>query len=271
MKTRGIGILLKGFCVGGTMMVPGISGGSMAMILGVYDRLITSVSSFFKNVKNNVLLLGLFAAGGGLGMLLLAHPLLHVIEQYHRPMLFLFMGIVAGSLPMIYKKAEVQKPTIGTGLYLVGGIAVVLLLKLLPSDLMKAQDGSGIVGFLMLLLAGVIAAVALVLPGISVTYMLLVLGLYEVTIEAVTKLYLPLLIPLALGLIVGVMGTTKILETLMKRHPQPTYLMIFGFMLGSVGELFPGIPQGIEWVFCAATFVAGAGIISIVLQLGKES
>lgn len=265
-----IEILLKGLFIGGTMMVPGISGGSMAMILGVYDRLISSVSSFFKNIKENLLFLILFGAGGGLGMLLLAKPLSVVIENYPHLMLYFFMGIVAGSLPMMYKKAEVKRIQIRTVLYLILGIALVLLLKLIPSDLLQGQSGHGAVGFIMLMIAGVVAAIALVLPGISVSYMLLVLGLYEVTIEAVSKFNFSLLIPLGLGLVLGVLGTTKLLETLMNKYPQPTYLMILGFMLGSVGELFPGVPTGMGWVFSIASFVAGSGIISIVLQLGKE-
>lgn len=265
-----IEILLKGLCIGGTMMVPGISGGSMAMIMGIYDRLIFSVSSFQKNVKKNLLFLILFSAGGSLGMLLLSKPLSVVIERYPHLMLFFFMGIVAGSLPMMYKKAEVKRIQLSTVLYLVLGIAVVLLLKLLPSDLLQGQSQNGVVGFLMLMAAGVIAAIALVLPGISVSYMLLMLGLYEITIKAVSRFDFLLLIPLGLGLVLGVLGTTRLLETLMDKYPQPTYLMILGFMLGSVGELFPGVPTGLGWVFCIASFVAGSGIISMVLKLGKE-
>ena len=76
MKENWLKIFLKGLCVGGTMLVPGVSGGSMAMILGIYDKLITSVSSFFACKKRNALFLLLFALGGGAGMLLFANPLL---------------------------------------------------------------------------------------------------------------------------------------------------------------------------------------------------
>ena len=74
---------LKGLCVGGTMLVPGVSGGSMAMILGIYDKLIESVSSFFKDIKNSLIFLVTFSLGAGVGMILLAKPLLHLIEYYH--------------------------------------------------------------------------------------------------------------------------------------------------------------------------------------------
>lgn len=261
-----IGVVLKGLFVGATMMVPGISGGSMAMILGIYDRLITSVSSFRKNVRGNLIILILFALGGGCGMLLFARPLSMMIERCPKIMLYFFIGIVGGSLPMIYKKARVERVQARTVLYLAAGIGIVVLLQLLPGGLFQGQQENGIVGYLLLVLAGIIAAIALVLPGISVSYMLLMLGLYEVTIDAVNQYDFPLLIPLFLGLVLGVVVTTKILERLMNEHPGPTYLLILGFMLASVWELFPGIPVGWEWFFCVGSFVAGGGIIRIILR-----
>ena len=107
------------------------------------------------------------------------------------------------------------------------------------------------------MLAGVIAAVALVLPGISVSYFLLLLGLYDETMRAITTFYFPFLIPLALGLLLGIILTTKLLERAMKRHPQPTYLIILGFVLGSIAEVFPGIPTWPELLLCLVTLAAG--------------
>ena len=95
MKENWLNIFLKGLCVGGTMLVPGVSGGSMAMILGIYDKLITSVSSFFACKKRNALFLLLFALGGGAGMLLFANPLLYLLEgtMFQSPVYIDFFGI----------------------------------------------------------------------------------------------------------------------------------------------------------------------------------
>ena len=92
MKDKKLLTVLKGMIVGGTMLVPGCSGGSMAMILGVYNQLVTSVSSFFKHKRQSALFLALFALGGGVGMLLFAKPLLRLIERFPMPMLYLFLG-----------------------------------------------------------------------------------------------------------------------------------------------------------------------------------
>lgn len=255
---------LKGLCVGGTMLVPGVSGGSMAMILGIYDKLIESVSSFLKDVKSSLIFLIAFSIGGGVGMILLAKPLLYLIESYPMLLLYFFIGVVAGGIPMIYQKAEVNKITWKVFLYPVIGLAAVFLFELLPADFLQLGDGKGILGFLMLGAAGIVAAVALVLPGISVSYLLLLLGIYDKTVMAIGDFNLSYLMPLGLGILLGIILTTKLLENAMKNHTQATYLIILGFVGGSMAEVFPGIPQGMEIFFCLAALVAGYGIIQLL-------
>ena len=257
MKNSRILLTLKSMIVGGTMLVPGVSGGSMAMILGIYDKLVASVSSFMKDKRKNLITLVLFAIGGGIGMLLFANPLLRLIEWSPMPTLYFFIGAVAGGIPLMVKQAEVKKFSWKQPFYVAAGILIVLLFTFIPTGTFQAGSDNGIVNFLLLMLAGFIAAVALVLPGISVSYFLLLLGLYDETMRAITTFYFPFLIPLALGLLLGIILTTKLLERAMKRHPQPTYLIILGFVLGSIAEVFPGIPTWPELLLCLVTLVAG--------------
>ena len=123
-KDSSISVILKGICVGGTMLVPGCSGGSMAMILGVYDRLVSSVSSFMKHKKESLFFLTLFCLGGGLGMILFARPMLSLMERFEMPMLYFFIGAIAGSVPMILKKASWEKGGLGKLLFFLAGAAV---------------------------------------------------------------------------------------------------------------------------------------------------
>ncbi len=250
-------VLLKGLFVGGSMLVPGVSGGSMAMILGIYDKLVAAVSTFFQSVKKNLLFLGLFCIGGGLGMVLFAKPLLRLIERFPMPTLYFFLGAVAGSIPMILKKAEVRQVKPLLFVYPLIGLACIFLLELLPVNLFQVEDGSGAAAYLLLGAAGFLTAIALVLPGISVSYMLLVLGMYDQTMKAISSLYFPYLIPLGVGLLAGTLLTTKLLDKAMTKHPQPTYLIIFGFLLASIADVFPGVPSGWNWLFCLIAFAAG--------------
>ena len=247
---------LKGLIIGVTMLVPGVSGGSMAMILGIYDRLISSVSSFMKNKKENLIFLVVFSMGGILGVLLFANPLLQLIERYPMPMLYFFIGAVAGGIPLIVRQAGAKRLTWRIAGYVVLGLIAVSALGLLPQDLFNAENSSGTVGFLLLLIAGFITAAALVLPGISVSYLLLLLGLYDRTMSAISTLHLPFLLPLGIGLVLGIVLITRALERAMAAHPHPSYFIILGFLLGSVAEIFPGVPQGLALPVCAIFFLS---------------
>lgn len=259
MKENWLKIFLRGLCVGGTMLVPGVSGGSMAMILGIYDKLITSVSSFFACKKRNALFLLLFALGGGAGMLLFANPLLYLLQRYPLVLRWFFIGAVAGSTPMMLKKAQIHSVSWRLPVFLVVGFSAVALFSILP-----AADASGAEnpGALFLICAGLVAAVALVLPGISVSYLLLMMDMYNTVIQSISRLYLPYLLPLGAGVLLGIILTTKLLERAMEKHPQQTYLLILGFVLGSLPELFPGFPVSVpQWLMCLFSLTLGGGAI----------
>ena len=105
--------VLKGGIIGATMIVPGVSGGTMAIILGIYDRLISAVSSFHKNVKENVLFLTLFAIGAGCGFYLFATPVSWLLDNFEFPTICFFILIVLCGIPTIGKKSGVQKINFG--------------------------------------------------------------------------------------------------------------------------------------------------------------
>ncbi|HCL01079.1 MAG TPA: DUF368 domain-containing protein [Lachnoclostridium phytofermentans] len=257
----------KGVIVGGSMLVPGVSGGTMAMLLGIYDSLITSVSNFFQHPKKALKVLIPFVLGALLGMVVIAKPILALIEKYPMPTLYFFLGAVAGGIPFIIKKADVSKLSFSTVFYLLFGIALVVGIARLPENLFTVSLNVGLREILLLIAAGIFVAVALILPGISVSYMLLVMGMYQNTMDSISRVYLPYLIPLGIGGILGILLTTRLLEKAMNKYPRPTYLIILGFMIGSVAEIFPGVPNGLEWIWCIPCAVVG---FIVMHALGKE-
>ena len=240
-----ISTMFKGFFVGATMLVPGVSGGSMAMILGEYERLISSVSSFRKDVKGNAFYLMQFVFPALLGMVLLSNPLLSLIEIFTLPMMYLFMGAVLGGVPLVLREAKIKKFKPIMILYVLIGAAIVLLINLIPENAMTQTQG--IAGVCIQFAAGIVVSIALVLPGISVSYMLLVMGIYEKVMTAMSNLDILTLLPLFVGLVAGIILTT--------------YLTIFGFVLGSVAYVFPGVPSGWEIPVCAVFLAAGFAAI----------
>lgn len=258
--------IIKGAIVGGTMIVPGVSGGSMAMILGVYNKLITAVSSFLKSVKENAIFLSLFIVGAAVGLVVLSHPLLYLMDNFMRPFMYFFIGAVAGSIPMVYRQARVGEWTLRSSLkqlfYLMIGMIIVLVFAFMPDN---TFTGTGLTlgdNVALQLFTGVIAAVALVLPGISVSYMLVLMGIYDTTVAAISRLDILYLMPMALGVFLGIVLVTKLLENAMEKHPEPTYIIILGFMIGSIIQVFPGLPSGIvEWLLSASLAIVGFDVI----------
>lgn len=279
MKINTIYTIASGAWIGGTMTVPGVSGGSMAMILGVYDRLIGSVNGIFhkERRRESILFLLKFLLGAVAGLFLFSRLITFLLENEACafPTRFFFLGAVVGGAPMIFRSAGVKRVSAAVFLYPIIGIAAALLISLIPSGLFEI-GGEGflsvLLGILIQLVGGLVIAVALVLPGISVSQMLLVLGIYEPLTEAVSSLdFMALLsfIPLVIGTLAGIFLTTGILERAMGRHPMGTYLLIFGFILGSLPELFPGLPAGWEIPLCILT--AAAGFCAIFWISKKEA
>lgn len=300
-------VLVKALAVGGTMTVPGASGGTMAMILGIYEDLIDAVGSLpgllagclrsggrppaaenrrtaagqsapvMRRLSALLSFLTLFCIGVLTGMALLARGVLTLLERYPMIVSYFFLGAVAGGIPLICRQAGIKKMTWQTLFWPLAGLFIVYGLAALPEGLFSAglsdraaATGASLPQFLFQFLGGCILAVALVLPGISVSQMLLMLGLYEPVMAAVSGLRFAALIPLGLGAILCTLLVTRLLGDALKRRPQPTYLLILGFVLGSLGELYPGLPTGWDLLFAPLAAVAGCQLLSR-LSLRAES
>lgn len=262
----------KGLLIGASMLIPGVSGGTMAIILNVYDKLLGAVSHFFKNPKKNTIFLGTFAAGGLLGVFLFSGVILQLTERFRFPMLSLFLGAILGGLPALVVKARANGSFRPQQLiYVLLGIAVVALMSLRPDNLFAVDPSNLPVYLITLLFAGVLCAIALILPGISISYMLLIFDLYEPTMTAISELNLAFLVPIGIGMLGGTLLMIKILEKAMVSYPQISYPVIIGFLLGSLPEVFPGIPSGIDWLLCPLMLAAGFFGILFLSRLSGEN
>lgn len=279
-------VLTKAIAVGGTMTVPGASGGTMAMILGIYEELIESTGNLpgllaecmrrgsdlraRQRLWDSLRFLALFCLGALAGMALLAKGVLSLLERYPMAVSYFFLGAVAGGIPLICRQAQVKKITWQALFWPLAGLLIVYGLAALPEGLFAAGLSGSVSSpgtplfrtLLFQFLGGCILAVALILPGISVSQMLLMLGMYEPVMEAVSSLRLASLLPLGLGAVLCTLLVTRLLGGAMQRRPQPTYLLILGFVLGSLGELYPGLPGGWNLLFAPLAAVAGYQLLS---------
>ncbi|MDR1571899.1 MAG: DUF368 domain-containing protein [Clostridiales Family XIII bacterium] len=264
-----IGRIAKGFAMGVSMLVPGVSGGTMAVVLGAYDEIIAALGSFRRDVGANCVLLLPYLAGGAAGAALLSGPMLAVLEAWTKPVLFFFVGAIAAGIPPMYRKVRVSRlKPLNAAAGAAGAIAAVAT-GYLPAGLFTPESGPGPVAALLLLLAGLITAVALILPGISGSYVLLMLGMYDMTLAAFSEADFAYLLPLAAGVLLGVFSTASFLERQMRRRPQFTYMLIIGFVAGSAIQVFPGIPSGAEAPACLAALLCGFGLVYLAGRLGS--
>lgn len=231
---------LKGIAISISQIVPGVSGGTIAIVLGIYDKLLHAVNNILKDFKNQYKILLQVGLGAIVGILLFSNLVSILLGRYPIQLGYLFIGIILGGAPLMFRKATVNGFNKKSLVYLIIGIITVMLMSGSGSENPTIITSLSFANFIWLFIAGVIIAIALILPGISGSFMLLVLGLYSTVINAVTELNILVLFPIALGGIVGTILTSNIIEKLLRNYPAPTYMIIFGFILGSVINVFPG-------------------------------
>ena len=170
----------------------------------------------------------------------------------------------------MFRKATEKKSFSQRSLvYLVIGFAIVLLMSGDYNGYSDAIVSLTPFIFIWLFVGGVVIAVALILPGISGSFMLLILGLYNTVITAITDFNIPILIPIALGGIVGTVLSARLIEMLLNRYPEQTYMIIFGFILGSVFGVFPGF-DGINSLIGVVLGIFGFIVTSYISKEERE-
>lgn len=252
--------VIKNFCggavIGGSMLVPGVSGGTSAIIIGIYDKLVKAVSELFSDFKRNALFLLIVAAGGGMGAILFSGVILNIVSRFYVPSMYFFVGAILGSVPLMIRKADISMKNIGCVLFAAVGAAAAIGVGLLP-NFASVSEGSMLFEIMMQILCGIMIAIALILPGISTSHMLLVLGMYEPILNAVKNVDILSILPVCIGILAGLFACTKILGTAMKRFPSQTFMMITGFVFVSVYDIFPGAAANWEMVLCIILSLLG--------------
>ena len=249
---------LKSYVIGATMTVPGVSGGSMAMVLGIYDQIISSVPDLLsKNFKKAFIFLLVAGCSGLIGALSASPLLKYLLSNFYLVVMYFFLGAIIGSIPMIVRKSQITKKNWGNSFFAIPGIIVVLLISMIPEGLIQL-GGSNVI---LQIICGIGVSIGFVLPGISFSYLLVVLGLYEGLITYLSELNFVPLIPLCVGLVIGIVLLAGLLKKAMEKWPTITFPVIMGFVLGSLPQVFPGLPSGIAILWCILSFLSGAVVI----------
>ena len=264
--------LVKGMAIGVAMIIPGVSGGTLAVLLGIYDKMIDSINNLFKHPKKSISVLLPILLGAGLGFIALIYPLSLGLTHCPLIVISLFAGLIIGGIPSLYKTVQGKESIKGFIFSLLSLILMVVLCFIVPSiDVDLSSLNAGI--WFYLLLGGILSAVALVIPGISGSMILMILGLYTPILLVLKETLsfvnlfdnILIILPVGLGVLLGFFSIAKLMGFLLKKHPIHTYFTILGFVVGSIFTIYYVTITDSEYL---VSFDPLSIIISVVCLIG---
>lgn len=249
----------NGVAFGITETVPGISGGTIAIILGFYDELIKTINHFRIDYRKSFKFVIPLILGAAAGILTFSSIMHYLLTNHSLPTMAFFIGLIVGIIPLIYLK--IKEPGRSLGFKKLTLILLPILMLVLVAHLkgVSVTDPQAIVNsidlsfMLFIFIAGIVAAAALVIPGVSGSFVLLLLGIYPLVTYSISSIRHLLadisnisllwdigkvLGPLAIGIVIGGLTMVKLIEKLLKNYYTNIYSIILGLLIGSVYALF---------------------------------
>jgi putative membrane protein len=254
--------ILIGSVIGIANIIPGVSGGTMAVVLGIYKKLIHSISNFFTDkVNRKKYFFFLIQIGGGaiISIKLFAQVMEFLLKNHPQPTFLFFIGLIIGSVPAIYKSSSKMSISINKCLFFLVSFLFVIFLSQLQSGSFQAASTSNLslIQYFILFISGFLAAGAMVVPGISGSFILLLLGSYEPIIQAISSLNFIVLLTVSAGALPGILIITKGIDICFSKYPGQSTYAILGLILGSIFSLWPGITFNIIGIISGFAFIIG--------------
>ena len=270
--------ILRGVVIGVANIIPGVSGGTMMVSMGIYDTLIHCITHLFKEFKKSVLTLLPYAIGMVVAIVGLSFVIEFLFDHYPLPTNTAFIGLILGGLPVIFKRVKDSPRKPGS----VGGVLFLLFFALIIALQIMGESGGhavtitlSLVEIVKLLCIGMLASATMVIPGVSGSMILMLLGYYDPVISSISGLVKALtagdwglvfhnagiLIPFGLGIVIGIFAIAKLIEVLMAKWESWTYCAILGLVCASpvailMSTSFAGLSVGLV-VVSLITFAVG--------------
>jgi len=260
---------IKGIFIGSGFILPGVSGGALAAVFGIYEKLISFLAHITKDFMKNVMFFIPVGLGGLAGVFVFAIPVNYFLKHYEIQTMWFFVGCIAGTLPLLWKQAG-KKGRKTTHLF-IGAITCVLgTIFLLYGE--KLFSGGVPQNFLTWILAGALIGLGTVVPGLSPSNFLLYMGLYEPLTEGIKNRDMMVIIPLALGAIACVLLLSKLMDMILSKAYIGVFHFILGIVLASTIVIIPfNTPLDIKVILISvALFAAGAALGTFMGKLEEK-
>lgn len=275
--------MLKGAAIGVAMIIPGVSGGTIAVLFNIYENLINAISNLKKDFKNSFLYLLPIILGMVLAFAAMYFPLKLALKHFPVQTISLFSGLMLGSIPMLFKQS------LDNGFkkvdFIAGLITFVLVIGICFIPNMGNVDLSVNMpkyGYVLLFLIGILGSCALVIPGISGSMLLLIFGYYEPILDTISELTnnfthsLAVLASVGLGIVFGFVVVAKLMNYLLTKYKRITYWAIVGFVIGSIPAIFLSYDytdvsiNAITIISSVIVFILGSIISFYLIKLSEK-
>ncbi len=240
-------LVIKGFFMGIANVIPGVSGGTIAIILGVYEKFISTISNIFEDLKENLKFLIPIFLGMGLAIVTTSKVVGYSYDNFPLPTLMFFVGLVFGGIPLLFKNVKGKKESKQVSSYVIAMFTFLLVIFMASYKLLFNINSEvsfvsmNILDYLLLFIVGVIAAATMVVPGISGSLVLMIIGYYYPIIDTINNLFKEdlisnafVLLVFGIGVVIGIVLISKLLEILFKKYNTKTYFGVLGFVIASI-------------------------------------
>lgn len=278
--------ILKGMVIGVANIIPGVSGGTMAVAMGIYDKMIHAATHLFSEFKKSMKILLPIVIGAVIAIVIGAKIIGFSLEKAPIQTNLFFIGLILGSLPLMAQKVKGKKIQLSYILAFLIFFVIVIAFALMGEEEGRAADLSlSVIGILKLFGVGVIAAATMVIPGVSGSMMLMLMGYYNPVLNTINSFMSNLtdgdiagmwsdcgvLIPFGIGVVVGIFAIARIIEKIFEKFPMQAYWAIIGLIIASpVAIVLLNDFSGINAVsIITGIIMLGIGIL-ISRKLGGE-
>jgi len=253
--------IYRGLIMGASDVIPGVSGGTIAVLLGIYDRLIAAINGLFsKHWKQYLSFLIPLAIGVATAIFTLARLMKWLLANYPQPTYFFFLGLVIGIIPNLLITVQAKRTfTIKHIILLMfGALLVSLMIFGMGADQGTVITNKTVKTYILLFFAGILASAAMILPGISGSVVFLVIGVYPTIIDAISTIDVITIGVVGIGIVTGIVMMSKIIHFFLRRYQTATFALIIGAVIGSIVVIFPGWPTDpAALILNVGTFASG--------------
>lgn len=260
----------KGLFIGIGAIAPGVSGGTLAVIFGIYEKITEAVANIFSNFKGKVVFFFPLALGSGVGIMAFGKMMNYLFANYNTEVRYLFIGLMVGTFPALFKKANKNGFQKSYYYSFVIALGLTLLFTALGNNAVDPKPTTK-PETLNLIIYGVIIGFGTIVPGISASIILMYIGAYQPLLEALANIDIAMLIPTGIGFILSIIVFAKFINLLFKRYYGYTYYAVLGFVIGSIVPIFPGIALELEYLLPIILFVVGLSLSYYLSKFEKNN